>query len=80
VSTALGLDVSPPPRQGEPHEAAWDLVERRERCARKHPEVMITARRVAGTLLFDVSAPSFVAVGYDSAATMMADLESRYPA
>ncbi|MGH3250794.1 MAG: hypothetical protein ACRDOI_31950 [Trebonia sp.] len=54
-------------------------LERRERFARKHPEVKITGRFEAGRRLFEVSEPGRPAAAYEDAGTMMDDLEKRYP-
>jgi hypothetical protein len=52
---------------------------RRERFARRHPEVLITTRREGTRLVFDVSEPDTSARAYDDADVMMNDLEARYP-
>ena len=58
MSAAFGLGDAQPRRRSAPHEARWDLVERRERFARAHPKIVIKPRREGGRLLFDVSAPN----------------------
>jgi hypothetical protein len=52
---------------------------RRERFARKHPEVVISIRRESTRLLFDVSEPGQPAKSYENADAMMDDLEDRHP-
>jgi hypothetical protein len=80
VSVCFGVGDVQPDRRSEPHAVMWDAVEERERFAREHPEVLIKPRRDGELLLFDVSAPGFAAVGYDSALVMLGDLRERYPA
>lgn len=52
---------------------------RRELFARKHPGILITARRDGGRIVFEVSEPGRAATAYDDAAAMMDDLEARHP-
>jgi hypothetical protein len=52
---------------------------RRDKFARKHPEISITTRREGGRLLFEVNEPGSAAVAYEDANAMMNDLEARYP-
>ena len=52
---------------------------RRERFARRHPEVAVTVRREGSGLVFDIAEPGKRPVVYRDADTMMDDLEARYP-
>jgi hypothetical protein len=52
---------------------------RRDRFSRRHPEVLITTRRVGARLVFDVSEPDKAATAYEDADAMMNDLEDKYP-
>lgn len=54
-------------------------VVRREEFARRHPEILVTARREGARLMFDVSGPDKRADVYQDADAMMDDLEARYP-
>jgi hypothetical protein len=80
VSAVFGVGDAQPPRRSEPHEARWDAVERRDLIARSHPQIVFSARRDGGTLLYEVSAPDSAAAAYESAIDMVADLEKRHPA
>lgn len=80
ISATIGLSDAPPPRRSEPHEDVWDAIETRERLAREHPEVLISARRAEdGSLLFEVSEPGRAAMAYDNPVTMLDALAERYP-
>jgi hypothetical protein len=52
---------------------------RRNRFARRHPEVPISVRREGTRLVFDVAEPGGETRAYQDADAMMDDLEARYP-
>jgi hypothetical protein len=54
-------------------------VARREEFARRHPEILVTARREGARLMFDVLGPGKQVGVYQDADVMMDDLEARYP-
>jgi hypothetical protein len=54
-------------------------VVRRERFARKHPEIPISTRREDGQLLFEAPDPDGAVKEYKDANAMMNDLETWYP-
>jgi hypothetical protein len=76
-----GFSTMPPlpTRRGDRAPRTPSAAGRRERFARKHPEIPLTTRREGSRLLFEVSEPGRAALAYDDADVMMNDLEARYP-
>jgi hypothetical protein len=52
---------------------------RREAFARRHPEILISARREGTCLVFEVTEPGRQVAVHHDAGAMMDDLEARYP-
>ena len=73
------------PRLEPQHASATDVtrvpaLERRERFARKHPEIDIRAKRENGSMLFHVTEPGRPGPAiWTDASEMLDDLEKRYP-
>jgi hypothetical protein len=68
------------PRRKDDHTPRTpSAVVRRERFARHHPEIPITARREGTSLVFEVAEPGKEAELYNDPDAMMNDLEARYP-
>lgn len=70
----------PLPRRTEDHVPRTpSAAARRNRFARRHPEVPISVRREGTRLVFDVAEPGGETRAYHDADAMMDDLEARYP-